>query len=60
MISEMNLEHLDHPNYQFQVMGEAAYSPKGIRQLEELGATEVIVALEIPMKVGLMKELLRR
>ena len=35
---------LDHPNYQFQVMGEAAYSPEGIKQLEELGATEVIVA----------------
>ena len=34
----------DHPNYQFQVMGEAAYSPDGIKQLEELGATEVIVA----------------
>jgi hypothetical protein len=29
---------LDHPNYQFQVMGEAAYSPEGIKQLEELGA----------------------
>mgnify|MGYP005733482809 FL=1 len=25
-------------------MGEAAYSPEGIKQLEELGATEVIVA----------------
>ena len=24
---------LDHPNYQFQVMGEAAYSPDGIKQL---------------------------
>ena len=35
---------MDHPNYQFQVMGEAAYSPEGIRQLEDLGATEVIVA----------------
>ena len=35
---------LDHPNYQFQVMGEAAYSPEGIKKLEELGATEVIVA----------------
>ena len=35
---------LDHPNYQFQVMGEAAYSPDGIMKLEELGATEVIVA----------------
>ena len=37
-------ETLDHPNYQFQVMGEAAYSPEGIKQLEELGTTEVIVA----------------
>ena len=27
---------LNHPNYQFQVMGEAAYSPDGIKQLEEL------------------------
>jgi hypothetical protein len=35
---------LNHPNYQFQVMGEAAYSPEGIKKLEELGATEVIVA----------------
>ena len=35
---------LDHPNYQFQVMGEAAYSPDGVKQLEDLGATEVIVA----------------
>ena len=35
---------LDHPNYQFQVMGEAAYSPDGIKSLEDLGATEVIVA----------------
>ena len=35
---------LDHPNYQFQVMGEAAYSPDGIKNLEDLGATEVIVA----------------
>ena len=35
---------LNHSNYQFQVMGEAAYSPDGIRQLEDLGATEVIVA----------------
>ena len=25
-------------------MGEGAYSPEGINQLEELGATEVIVA----------------
>ena len=35
---------LDHPNYQFQVMGEAAYSPDGVKALEDLGATEVIVA----------------
>ena len=35
---------MDHPNYQFQVMGEAAYSPDGIKKLEDLGATEVIVA----------------
>ena len=35
---------LNHPNYQFQVMGEAAYSPDGVKQLEEIGATEVIVA----------------
>ena len=35
---------MDHPNYQIQVMGEAAYSPEGIKQLEDLGATEVIVA----------------
>ena len=35
---------LEHPNYQFQVMGEAAYSPDGIKNLEDLGATEVIVA----------------
>ena len=34
----------NHPNFQFQVMGEAAYSAEGIRNLEELGATEVIVA----------------
>ena len=34
----------NHPNYQFQVMGESAYSPEGVRQLEDLGATEVIVA----------------
>ena len=35
---------LNHPNYQFQVMGEAAYSLDGIKHLEDLGATEVIVA----------------
>ena len=49
LIDQINLYRqelgtLDHPNYQFQVMGEAAYSPEGIKQLEELGATEVIVA----------------
>ena len=33
-----------NPNYQFQVMGEAAYSPDGVNKLEDLGATEVIVA----------------
>ena len=37
-------ETLNHSNYQFQVMGEAAYTPDGIKQLENLGATEVIVA----------------
>ena len=41
---EREFDTLDHPNYQFQVMGEAAYSPDGIKQLEDLGATEVIVA----------------
>ena len=35
---------INHPNFQFQVMGEAAYSPQGIKALENLGATEVIVA----------------
>ena len=35
---------IENPNFQYQVMGEAAYSPDGIKQLEELGATEVIVA----------------
>ena len=34
----------DRSDFQFQVMGEAAYSPDGIKKLEELGATEVIVA----------------
>ena len=42
--SASDLIDLDHPNYQFQVMGEAAYSPDGIKKLEDLGATEVIVA----------------
>ena len=44
MNTETEFGTLDHPNYQFQVMGEAAYSPQGIKQLEDLGATEVIVA----------------
>ncbi len=35
---------INHPNFQFQVMGESAYSPDGVRKLEKLGATEVIVA----------------
>ena len=35
---------MDHQNFQYQVMGEAAYSPDGIKALEDLGATEVIVA----------------
>ena len=35
---------LENPNFQFQVMGEAAYSADGIKHLEDLGATEVIVA----------------
>ena len=49
LIDQINLyrkeyDTLNHPNYQFQVMGEAAYSPDGIKKLEDLGATEVIVA----------------
>ena len=35
---------MDHPNFQFQVMGEAAYSVDGIKSLEDIGATEVIVS----------------
>ena len=35
---------LNNPDFQFQVMGEAAYSPDGVKKLEGLGATEVIVA----------------
>ena len=35
---------LKNPDFQFQVMGEAAYSPDGVKKLEDLGATEVIVA----------------
>ena len=35
---------LDHPNFQIQVMGEAAYSLDGIKALEDQGATEVIIA----------------
>ena len=49
-------ETKDHPNFQFQVMGEAAYSPEGIEQLEKLGATEVIVAFRNAYEGGLMKE----
>ena len=37
-------ETLKNSNFQFQVMGEAAYSPDGVKKLEDLGATEVIVA----------------
>ena len=49
LIDQINLYRveygtMDHPNYQFQVMGEAAYSTDGVKQLEDLGATEVIVA----------------
>ena len=33
-----------HRSFQYQVMGEAAYSSDGIKQLEDIGATEVIVA----------------
>ena len=39
-----DFETLKNPNFQFQVMGEAAYSPDGVKRLEDLGATEVIVA----------------
>jgi probable F420-dependent oxidoreductase len=35
---------LDNTNFQFQVMGESAYSVDGIEKLTEIGATEVIVA----------------
>jgi hypothetical protein len=35
---------LNNSDFQFQVMGEAAYSPDGVKKLEDLGATEVIVA----------------
>ena len=34
----------NHPNFQFQVMGEAAYSADGVKTLQNIGATEVIVA----------------
>ena len=49
LIDQINLYRveygtMDHQNYQFQVMGEAAYSTDGVKQLEDLGATEVIVA----------------
>ena len=39
-------------------MGEAAYSPDGIKNLEDLGATEVIVAFRNAMKEAKMKGLL--
>ena len=35
---------LSHSNYQFQIMSEAGYSVGGIKQLEDLGVTEVIIA----------------
>jgi probable F420-dependent oxidoreductase len=35
---------LSHPSYQFQIMSEAGYSADGVKQLEELGVTEVIIA----------------
>jgi len=49
MISKINqyrdeFDMLSHPNYQFQIMSEAGYSADGVKQLEELGVTEVIIA----------------
>jgi alkanesulfonate monooxygenase SsuD/methylene tetrahydromethanopterin reductase-like flavin-dependent oxidoreductase (luciferase family) len=49
MINKINnyrieFDTIGNSEFQFQVMGEDAYSPKGIRALENLGATEVIVA----------------
>ena len=35
---------INNENFQYQVMGEAAYSSDGIKKLEDIGATEVIVA----------------
>lgn len=35
---------LSHSNYQFQIMSEAGYSADGVKQLDELGVTEVIIA----------------
>jgi probable F420-dependent oxidoreductase len=35
---------LSHSNYQFQIMSEAGYSVDGVKKLEELGVTEVIIA----------------
>ena len=35
---------LSHSNYQFQIMSEAGYSVGGVKQLEDLGVTEVIIA----------------
>ena len=40
-------------------MGEAAYSPEGINNLKDLGATEVIVAFRNTYEGGPDKELLR-
>jgi len=33
-----------NPNFQFQIMSEAGYSVDGIKQLQEIGVTEVIIA----------------
>ena len=35
---------LCNENYQFQIMSEAGYSADGVKQLQELGVTEVIIA----------------
>jgi probable F420-dependent oxidoreductase len=49
MIDKINqyrdeFDTLSHPNYQFQIMSEAGYSVDGVKQLEDLGVTEVIIA----------------
>ena len=49
MIGKINqyryeFDTLSHTNYQFQIMSEAGYSADGVKQLEELGVTEVIIA----------------